>query len=189
MRAMMVALLALAPLAALTSFQDLFCPRCETFTNDGAELDPQGRCGACGRTPVVVEAAERAWWWCALNDAWLDAPCAQAAKAGCCERYAATAFLEVPGRYAVYTSLYCPACRKAEGFESEWQDRDVCVRCRRPATTAEVSLKAWMWCRRDRRWDQKPCLRDAREQCCERAAVRALVVPDRLPLPDWLTRN
>lgn len=41
-----------------------------------------------------------------------------------------------------------------------------------------------MWCRRDLRWAIKPCLRDAQEHCCERLAVRVLVMPDRLPMPD-----
>lgn len=109
MRAAMVILLTGVPWAAATSFQDLFCPRCATFTNDGAVLDAQGRCGACGRPPVVVEAAERVWWGCGLDDAWLDQPCDRAAAAGCCRRWTATAFLEVPGQYAVYTSLCCPA--------------------------------------------------------------------------------
>lgn len=188
MRALMTVVLALGLLPATESFRDLFCPRCETFTHDGAALDARGRCGTCGRPPVVVEAAERAWWWCALKDAWLDQPCEHAEKAGCCTRFTATAFLEVPGRYAVYTRLYCPACRTSDGFESEWHDRDVCVHCRRPAATAEIALRAWVWCRRDQRWDLKPCLRDAHERCCEKVVVRALVAPDRLPPPDPLAR-
>ena len=162
MRMLMIALLAFGPLVETASFKDLFCPLCETFTNDGAALDAQGRCGDCGRPPVLVEAAERAWFWCALKDAWLDEACEHAARAGCCTRWTATAFLEVPGRYATYTSLYCPACRQSDGFASEWHDRDVCVRCQRPAATAEIALKVWMWCRRDRRWDSKPCGRSSR---------------------------
>ncbi len=52
-----------------------YCPECRFFIGPDHPEDRDSRCQACGKPPVVTQAALRRWFWCKAHDVWHDQRC------------------------------------------------------------------------------------------------------------------
>lgn len=67
-------------------FEAWFCPAHQSFDVLQVPILAQRRCKVCARPAVLVNARERAWFWCETEGVWGSAPCAMNGLRKCCAK-------------------------------------------------------------------------------------------------------
>lgn len=132
------------------------CPECATFL---ASIDELGRCPACRRPAVRLEAERVTFYRCASHRAWHAAPCARQESEQCCTPVRCPAMREPSSSW----TPWCPECRR---FHPPVGDDGACRGCGWPPVIAASRLRSWFWCSTGERWRDDRCADDELRRCC-----------------------
>lgn len=160
-----------------TTAAEAFCPECWKFTSEGSGLDMEGRCLACGKKPVMVEAGMLTWVWCPAHQGWHRKACAKTPPQ---LPSGSIAILFPQGSLRATSGAYCPADRILLGIENLAMP---CPVCTRPLTKAESVQDRWYWCSTERLWRSAPCSMNHLRHCCTQRKGAILAYPFELPMP------
>lgn len=138
------------------------CPECAVFA---PSIDELGRCAACRRPAVRVEAEFVKWYGCASHRTWHAAPCTRNDSEQCCTEVQVLGLRDAPALFP----LYCPGCRR---FDPKTREDGACRGCGLVPVPAPARYRSWFWCARAEGWRDDRCPDDADRRCCsERAGL------------------